>query len=106
MIGTGEQREERVNVAQGATTITQVNMQEWTVRSASGNTYTVTYRGCGDDENVNLWECTCPVARFSEGVCKHARMVSDLQDWCEGTPMRDGETFAWQFDAWVEVVAP
>jgi hypothetical protein len=84
-------------------TITQINMQEWAVQSDSGNTYTVTYHGCGGDENVNLWECTCPASQHSGDACKHARMVSDLQDWCEGNSLRDGETFAGTFGDWDEV---
>jgi len=47
------------------------------VQSPSGNTYVVSYCGSGDadPDYVALWDCTCPAAKFSKGLCKHMNAV-------------------------------
>ena len=57
--------------------------ETYTVKSASGKTYAVTYKGSGDgDPDVaSLWECDCPAYKFGRGdVCKHIVAVSDYED--------------------------
>lgn len=36
--------------------------------------YTVKYSGCADDENVNLWSCSCPAGKHVR-ECKHLKAV-------------------------------
>jgi len=54
---------------------------KFTVLSTSGNTYNVTYCGCGDGdpEYIALWKCDCPAGRHGKS-CKHVAAVSQYCD--------------------------
>jgi len=57
--------------------------ETYTVKSASGKTYTVLYKGSGDGDPdyISLWECDCPAYKFGGGkVCKHIKAVIDYED--------------------------
>ena len=56
--------------------ITETSMGRYSVKSTSGNIYTVKYCGSddGDPDYVALWECNCPAGQHGRD-CKHVKAV-------------------------------
>jgi hypothetical protein len=54
---------------------------EYSVKSSSGNSYTVQYAGSGDGDPdyCSLWECDCPAGQHGK-LCKHVNAVIDFID--------------------------
>ena len=53
---------------------------EFEVDSDSGNTYSVSYCGGGDEHgDVRIWECDCRAGQFGK-VCKHIHAVAAYCD--------------------------
>jgi hypothetical protein len=61
--------------------ITETSMGHYSVKSTSGNTYTVKYCGSGDGDPdyVALWECDCPAGQHGRD-CKHVKAVIQYVD--------------------------